>query len=277
MATVRLVEAGGDAATVEWSRRLDINGVRRLVAHRRRMTRVDEAEANRGQHLRISNIDKSVYHTSGAFGALGGRVIETFLQRLADQLPAVADQFVNREQRQAAALIAHAEDHLGGAAGSAAAGDARPSGPAAIVNVHVDGVVAGTTAGETGAEIEYGPRIGPLALEELLCAGRIRVAVHRDGAPTATTHATGKIPSHIRAFVAKRDGGCTIEGCNSRYRLEPHHIALRAHGGSNDPDNLTTLCWFHHHIVVHRYGRQLDPMSPHGRRRFLPRRRRAPP
>ena len=29
-----------------------------------------------------------------------------------------------------------------------------------------------------------------------------------------------------------------------------------ADGGRTDPDNLTILCWFHHHIAVHGHSEQ---------------------
>ncbi|MDP8958147.1 MAG: hypothetical protein M3N51_02875 [Actinomycetota bacterium] len=44
----------------------------------------------------------------------------------------------------------------------------------------------------------------------------------------------------------------------------------RSESGSHHPDNLTTLCWFHHHVVVHGMGYRIDPGSPPQRRRFHP-------
>jgi len=81
--------------------------------------------------------------------------------------------------------------------------------------------------------------------------------------------ATKAVPPAIHRFVAWRDGGCTAEGCQSRYRLQPHHIIERSRGGSDDPENLTTMCWYHHHIVIHGLGYSIDPNSPPQRRRFL--------
>jgi hypothetical protein len=272
VATARLVAAGGDEEAVDWSRRFDIARVGRMAGQYRRITRVSEQEAHESQHFRVyGNFDKSTYHTSGAFEALGGRTVELFFQQLADDLPAIQGERRTREQRQADALVALAEDYLG---------TRRPesSNPVGVLNVFVDAATADDTGGETGGEIEFGPRIGPMALEQLLCGNRIRVIVRdQDGRQVVASHAVRQIPSHVRALVAKRDGGCTIDGCSSRYRLEPHHIIPWALGGSHEPDNLTTLCWYHHHVAIHLRGRELDPDSPPGRRRFLPKRRRAPP
>jgi hypothetical protein len=272
VATARLVAAGGDEEAVEWSRRFDIARVRRLTGHYRRITRVAEQEAHESQHFRVyGNFDKSMYHTSGAFEALGGRTVELFFQQLADDLPATEGERRTREQRQADALVALAEGYLG----SRHPGSNNPVG---TLNVFVDAATAGDAGGETGGEIEFGPRIGPMALERLLCGARIRVIVQdQDGTQVVSSHAVRQIPSHVRALVAQRDGGCTIDGCSSSYRLEPHHIIPWAQGGTHDADNLTALCWYHHHVAIHQRGRELDPGSPPGRRRFLPKRRRAPP
>ncbi|MEZ4504712.1 MAG: HNH endonuclease [Thermomicrobiales bacterium] len=44
-----------------------------------------------------------------------------------------------------------------------------------------------------------------------------------------------------RRLVQERDGyRCTI--CGSREQLEVHHIVPRRLGGSNDPENLVTVC-----------------------------------
>ncbi|MDJ0961974.1 MAG: HNH endonuclease, partial [Acidimicrobiia bacterium] len=83
-----------------------------------------------------------------------------------------------------------------------------------------------------------------------------------------TSDATKAIPPAVRRFVMWRDGGCTADGCTSRYRLQPHHIRWRSDQGDHDPDNLTTLCWFHHHVVIHGLGYRIDPDSPPQRRRF---------
>ncbi len=67
VATARLVAAGGDEATVEWSQGFDIAGVRRLVARQRRISKVSEEDANNDQQLRIyPNYAKSQYHSSRA-------------------------------------------------------------------------------------------------------------------------------------------------------------------------------------------------------------------
>lgn len=103
----------------------------------------------------------------------------------------------------------------------------------------------------------------------MLCTGRIQLVGLEDGKPVVTSDATRSIPPAVVEYVKWRDGGCGIAGCHSRYRLQVHHIKFRASGGSHDPDNLTTLCWFHHHVVVHGLGFRIDPDYPSRNRRFL--------
>jgi len=44
---------------------------------------------------------------------------------------------------------------------------------------------------------------------------------------------------------------CQAPGCSSRRRLEAHHIIFRSQNGSDDPDNLITLCHGHHRRGIH--------------------------
>ena len=44
---------------------------------------------------------------------------------------------------------------------------------------------------------------------------------------------------------------CQAPGCSSRRGLEVHHIVFRSHDGSDDPENLVTLCHGHHRRGIH--------------------------
>jgi hypothetical protein len=51
--------------------------------------------------------------------------------------------------------------------------------------------------------------------------------------------------------VFARDGWrCTIPGCTSQRNLQLHHVLFRSAGGSEDGQNLTTLCAAHHQRCV---------------------------
>jgi hypothetical protein len=258
VALMRLADAGADDATITHAGSLDLAGVARLTARRHRVTRRDEQRVFVERYVSVQpTLDESAWRLSGLLPAVDGEILTHTLDRRADELRRLpgGDEHT-RTQLRADALIAIARD----------AGTGDGDGPGGSVTVLVDLDEANETGTEAGSEIAYGPRIGPLALEELLCTGTVRIVGVEDGTPVTTTDATRQIPPAVRHLVARRDAGCTIAGCTSRYRLEPHHITPRCEGGTHDPDNLTTLCWYHHHIAIHRMGMRIDPDSPPGRR-----------
>ena len=53
--------------------------------------------------------------------------------------------------------------------------------------------------------------------------------------PVAASPTTRAIAPAVRRFVLFRDSDCVIDGCASRYRLQPHHVIPRSEGGSHDP------------------------------------------
>lgn len=66
----------------------------------------------------------------------------------------------------------------------------------------------------------------------------------------------GTVPSsRVKKYVLARDQHrCTFTGpdgrrCESRRWLDVHHRIPRSDGGSNDPDNLVTLCSAHHRLM----------------------------
>jgi hypothetical protein len=52
---------------------------------------------------------------------------------------------------------------------------------------------------------------------------------------------------YLRSVVISRDfNRCQVTGCPSRLELHVHHMRSVADGGTHSPDNLVTLCDFHH-------------------------------
>lgn len=266
------------AADVAASRRFDIAGLRRLAAKQRRLSRHRERDAYTHRYMTIQpNLDESLWDLHGRLAGIDGAIVEKALYARSDELRALlgGDGF-SRGQLCADALVAMANDSLNHDPQDA--NNTAGNGGAAVVSVFIDMDTAAPSRGETGVEIEYGPRVGPAVLEELLCHGAVQIIGLHNARPIVASDTARAIPAAIRRFVAARDGGCTVDGCQSRYRLEPHHIVERRHGGSHDPDNLTTLCWFHHHVVIHGSGFHIDPASEPRRVRFTRARSgRAPP
>ncbi|MDF1594981.1 MAG: DUF222 domain-containing protein [Acidimicrobiia bacterium] len=260
----RLAALVGEERAIEAAVTHDIAGMRRLIARHRRITPGDERDIFDGRHFVMQpNLDRTAYRAWGLLPGLDGSMVEKALFERADRFPARPDGTQGPiGQRLADALVAVCQDSL--------TGDTETSGATLLATVFVDADLASATFGETGATVAAGPRVGPLTLEEILCGGAVEVITTGSGRPTWSSPATRAIPPAVRRFVLHRDGGaCTADGCSSRYRLQPHHIQPRSRGGTHDPENLTTLCWFHHHIVIHRMGYRIDPKSPPQRRRFL--------
>jgi hypothetical protein len=264
VAMMRLADAGADDDTLTYSESLDLSGVGRLAARLRRVTRVDEHRAVVERFVAIQpTLDESSWRLSGQLPAVDGHVVEAALHAHSDGFRALpGGEGCSRGQRQADALVAMAHDSL-----DRNRDEDSSSGGSVSVFVELDD--ANQTGGETGCGIAYGPRVGPAVLEELLCTATVQIIGLTDGRPVVTSTASRAIPPAVRRLVARRDGGCVIAGCTSRYRLEPHHIRLRSEGGSHDPGNLATLCWFHHHVAIHHNDMHLDPHSPPLRRRLL--------
>ena len=133
-----------------------------------------------------------------------------------------------------------------------------------------DETLAEASANTRGVEVLGGPRVGPQALEAAECEGRIEPVTITDGRIVDIGPTRRHIPKRLRRAVLARDRKCVIDSCRSSYRLQTHHIIPTCDGGESSADNLATLCWYHHHIAIHRRGHRIDPDTPPHRRRLLP-------
>ncbi|RKZ15374.1 hypothetical protein DRQ50_07580 [bacterium] len=68
-------------------------------------------------------------------------------------------------------------------------------------------------------------------------------------------------PSTRREVLARDHHQCQFPSCGRTRFLEVHHIQARARGGTNHPDNLTTLCSACHRL---RHERSADTMCAAG-------------
>jgi hypothetical protein len=237
-----------------------------MLARRTPVSSADEQASFDGRFLAIQpSLDESAWNLWGKLPALEGKHIVDTLDQVADELPVPpTGHRDSRATRRADALFVVCDRN------TPSPEDASESEPRQNATVFVD--ATGEGAVRPNAWIASGPRIGPGALHRLLCESAIDlVALTDDGEPLRVGNATTAIPPATRRFVLWRDGGmCTADGCGSSYRLQPHHIRERSDDGNHHHTNLTSLCWFHHHVVVHGRGFRIDPTSPTRRRRFLP-------
>jgi hypothetical protein len=243
---------------IEGSRRFDIAGLRRLIARDKIVTSTDERDIFTSRHFVMQpNLDETSWRLWGSLPGHEGAIVDQVLTGRADTFPTPPDGVVyTHAQRKADALVSVCTGHAGA------------DGPSTIVSVFVDA----TRHSEPGirAKVAAGPRVGPATLETLLCEGTVEVTVvTENGQPFGIGRRSAAVPPRLKRLVLWRDQGCVLDGCTSHYRLQPHHIVPFSEGGATEVDNLATLCWFHHHVVVHGMGYHLDPGSPPHRRRFL--------
>jgi hypothetical protein len=72
------------------------------------------------------------------------------------------------------------------------------------------------------------------------------------------------VPAGIRAAAAMRDRRCRFPGCRQRAAAcQLHHLRHKANGGKTSTGNCVLLCFFHHQVVIHRWGWTLI-MNPDG-------------
>ncbi len=64
------------------------------------------------------------------------------------------------------------------------------------------------------------------------------------------------IPASIRNAVILRDNHCQWAGrCNQpASACQVHHVRHKANGGKTSVKDCVLLCWFHHQVVIHRWG-----------------------
>jgi hypothetical protein len=263
VALAQIADPSEDATIIDELSIYDVAAIQRLRSNRQHLTRDIEREAFERRYLVAQpNLDESSWRIHGQLPAMAGRTFVEALDQKADQLP--PDAYGSRTTRWADALWAISLDSLAGTDG-ATIESATP-----LLTVFIDARETADTGGEAGVTIEAGPRAGPDTIEAILCDGIIEVTARsEDGTPLNMGRRSRSIPPRLKRFILARDGAvCTIAGCTSRYRLQPHHITPWSQGGPTNADNLTTLCWFHHHITIHGRGFSINPTTPPQRRRL---------
>jgi hypothetical protein len=261
VAVARLRQTGASADVISQSFGYDLAGIAKLTAGFKRLTAAEETAAFESRYLILqSSLDESVLKYWGQALGADGQIIEKALTQRADELPSIPG--AEPSQKLADAFTSICTDSLT---------ESSEGRAVTVAEVFIDATLAAPTKGGAGVTLSSGTRVGPNTLSEILCTGKVRLIVTgADGRPIGVSNLGEAIPPAVRAFVWKRDqGACTIDGCLSQYRLQPHHIRERHDGGDHDPNNLTLLCWYHHHVAIHMLGMTLDHTSPRQRRRLI--------
>jgi hypothetical protein len=231
----------------------DIGQLKRLVAHHKRLTRRRERKIGNG-YLHFGHSDELETSIWGELPGLDSRIVEKAVDQRADDI-IPEDQRLAVAERRALALVAICQDSL------YQTGSNSESAPVEVA-VIIDAPTATESNGETGVSVLVGPRMGPGAVEKIMCNGIVEVVgITENVEPLNLGRRSRTVNRKLRRHVLHRDGSCTVEGCTSRYRLEIHHVLPWSQGGKTDADNLITLCWFHHHVSIHREGLQIFRMG----------------
>jgi hypothetical protein len=237
---------------------LDVAGVQREAAIRNRMTEEDEQRSSDDQFLVLQpSLDESWWKLWGGLDGVSGALVDKALNETADQL----SEHSQGERMPSSWYRATALTQL----------CVSDDPPPAQVTVHVDARHAAHTNGQGRGRIRSRAPGRPTSIGS--CPLRISGRSHRhkrDGIPMVYGRKTRTIPPALRRFILHRDGlTCQADGCPSRHRLQIHHLIPWSQGGTTDPDNLITLCWYHHQTVVHQQGFTPYRHPHHARIRFV--------
>ena len=271
----RLSQAGASEDEIARSRDMDLDQVKKAAQGHRKMSRDAERREFDGQYVAFQpSLDNSHVRVSGRMGAYEAEICRQGLDKRGEELvPKDADR-PDPGLRRALALTSLCQDTLDetGASGGQVSDTGAPTGSnrrAPLLMAVAHDPIAEQSGYEQGASVLAGARVGPDTIDLIRCLGGTEKIIVT-GQVVTTYGRTTTIRPALRRAVLARDDGCTIAGCSSTYRLEVHHIVERSKGGTDAPENLTTLCWWHHHVAVHRQGMRIDPDSPPHRRRLLP-------
>jgi hypothetical protein len=272
-AMTRLANTGANQDVLDEAEGVAVSQIRRLAARHRSMTPLDEATVFKMRRLWFQpNLGNTLATASMTMTGTDMESVIAAVDKRADEIIDPTDPMRPRlEQRRVDALVSLALDTTVPSGESVA-----PRRLKALI--FIDANQCHRTNGQAGAITRSGLKVGPNTLQEILCVGETQTTLIDVDSLKAVPTDGDRVPNRTRDYVFFRDGACTADGCTSRYRLEPHHIRPRSRGGTHEPEGITLLCWFHHHIVIHQQGFTIDPHSPPKRRRFLaPGVTRAPP
>lgn len=176
---------------------------------------------------------------------------ETFPQRRADALEALAEHYIATADKAGAGLTALAGHErcqlmLHMTANTLEVGSASGS---VGVGVGVSGSGCGCDDDGEGAEHSHleGRWIASHSAQRLACDASV-VTVLEDGRGNVLNigRRSRLISPALRRALTVRDSGCRFPGCCETRYVDAHHVQHWMNGGETSLDNLVTLCRYHH-------------------------------
>jgi hypothetical protein len=140
--------------------------------------------------------------------------------------------------QQADALVAVMRSYLEGGHGHEAGATADHY----QVVVHADAKSLSGGAGWADLPVE--------TVRRLLCdCSLVTVLEDENGKPLDAGRRQRTVSTPLRRALLARDRRCTFPGCHRDRFLNGHHLEHWVRGGETPLDNMTLLCWHHHHML----------------------------
>jgi hypothetical protein len=194
----------------------------------------EQAELVEIRRLNFSTCEDGVVLINGVLDPVGGAAVMSAIQPLSRKSGAHDDR--NLEQRQADALVELAS---GG-------------GSQAQLQVTTSLETLRGLPGASAADLELSSvPISAKTVERLACDASItRIVLGSESMVIDVGRARRTVSGPARKALKVRDKHCTWPGCERAASwCAGHHLEHWAHGGTNDPPNLTLLCSRHHWMV----------------------------
>jgi hypothetical protein len=191
----------------------------------------------------MSTGEDGTVQVTGFFDPEGGAVIRTAWEPLARRSGAHDDR--SREKRLADAVVESAQHVL----------DAGLVPQQGSQRTHLQVTTSLETLlgleGAPAADLELSLPISAKAVERLACDCSVtRILLGSDSMVIDVGRAKRTISGPARKALNVRDRGCTWPGCERPASwTSGHHLKHWINGGTNEPENLTLLCYRHHWMV----------------------------
>jgi Domain of unknown function (DUF222)/HNH endonuclease len=211
----------------------------------------EQADLVENRKLWISTGEDGAVWINGVFDPIGGASIRTALEPLARRSDKHDDRC--REKRLADALLdlsLHALD-------SALIPQQGSQRTHLQVTASLETLLG--LPGAPGADMEFSPMpVSSTTVERLACDASVtRIVLDSRSTVIDVGRARRTISGAARKALNVRDRGCTWPACERPASwTSGHHIRHWIHGGTNEPSNLTLLC-YRHHWNVHEGGWQI--------------------
>jgi Domain of unknown function (DUF222) len=203
----------------------------------------EQADSVENRMLWISTCEDGTVLINGVFDPEGGAALRTAWEPLARRSGAHDDR--SREKRLADAAVEVAVHAL----------DTGLIPQQGSLRTHLQVTTSLETLmglpGAPAADMEFSLPISSGTVERLACDASVtRILLDSDSMVIDVGRAKRTISGPARKALNVRDRGCTWPGCERPASwTSGHHLKHWIHGGTNEPPNLTLLCYRHHWMV----------------------------